>query len=68
MDYWKDIDSKLASLLQKGYVKLPSLEIFDLHAVAESINSEMNGATFTELCASHKLFLDDSRKVIDVKY
>ena len=59
MDYWKDIDVKLESLVQKGYVKLPSLEIFDLHTVAESINSDMDGATFAELCASHKLFLED---------
>ena len=45
MDYWKDIDVTLASLVQNGYVNLPSLEIFDLHTVAESINTEMEGAT-----------------------
>lgn len=59
MDYWEDIDVLLESLVKKGYVKLPSLEIFDLNAVAESINSEMDGATFTDLCSSHKLFLEN---------
>lgn len=59
IEYWKDIDVTLASLVQNGYVKLPSLEIFDLHTVAESINSEMEGATFAELCSSHKAFLEE---------
>ena len=59
MDYWEGIDVLLESLVQNGCVKLPSLETFDLHAAAESINSEMDGATFAELCSSHKLFLEN---------
>lgn len=59
VDYWKDIDSLLKPLINNGYVKLPSLDLFDLDSVAESINAEMKGETFAELCPSHKLFLRD---------
>ena len=58
-DYWRDLDFLLEPLVKNGCVKLPSLEVFNLDAVANSINTEMNGATFTELCSSHKLFLEE---------
>ena len=57
--YWDDIDARLKLLVTDGFVKLPSLETFRLDGVAESINAEMNGDTFTELCSSHQLFLQD---------
>lgn len=57
--YWKNIDSVLKPLIKNGYVKLPSLHQFDLESVAESINAEMKGETYAELCPSHKLFLED---------
>ena len=57
-NYWKNIDNILQPILEKGFVKLPSLSVFDLEAVAESINAEMKGATFAELCSSHKMFLE----------
>ena len=59
VDYWKNIDDVLQPLINNGYVKLPSLSEFDLESVAESINAEMKGETFAELCPSHKLFLED---------
>ena len=58
-DYWRDLDFSLEPLVKNGCVKLPSLEVFNLDAVANSINTEMNGATFSELCSSHKLFLKE---------
>lgn len=58
-DYWRDLDFLLEPLVTNGFVKLPSLEVFDLDAIANSINAEMNGATFSELCPSHKLFLEE---------
>jgi len=58
-DYWRDLDFFLDTLVKNGCVKLPSLEVFNLDAVANSINTEMNGATFSELCSSHKLFLEE---------
>ena len=39
--YWHDIDSRLEQLLEKGFVKLPSLSIFDLDFLANSISDEM---------------------------
>jgi hypothetical protein len=57
--YWSGIDLKLVELAKNGYVKLPSLEQFDLNALAININSDINGATFSELCGSHKLFLQN---------
>ena len=58
-DYWRDLDFFSDTLVKNGCVKLPSLEVFNLDAVANSINTEMNGATFSELCSSHKLFLEE---------
>ena len=58
-NYFSDIDLRLKELTKNGYVKLPSLEHFDLDAIGKNINSDMNGDTFTELCDSHSLFLQD---------
>ena len=58
-NYWKNLDAMLEPLLQKGYVKLPSLNNFDLESLSENISSEMDGATFAELCPSHRLFLEE---------
>ena len=44
--YWNDIDLRLESLIKEGFVKLPSLEIFDLNSIAEKINEDMKGKTF----------------------
>ena len=59
LPYWDDIDSRLESLLQHGYVKLPSLKSFNLDAIATNINIEMDGETFVELSPSHKGFLEE---------
>lgn len=59
IDYWHDIDAKLAKLVKDGWVKLPSLEKFELDNIANNINSEMRGNTFAELCPSHQAFLQD---------
>tara|TARA_B100000287_G_C20621886_1_gene776264 strand:- start:150 stop:857 length:708 start_codon:yes stop_codon:yes gene_type:complete len=56
--YWHDIDSRLEQLLEKGFVKLPSLRIFDLDFLANSISDEMGSLTFKELGSAHKIFLD----------
>jgi len=56
--YWHDIDSRLEQLLEKGFVKLPSLSIFDLDFLANSISNEMGSLTFKELGSAHKNFLD----------
>ena len=56
--YWHDIDSRLEQLLEKGFVKLPSLSIFDLDFLANSISDEMGSLTFKELGSAHKIFLD----------
>ena len=58
-DYWRDLDFILEPLVKNGFVKLPSLEVFNLDATANSINAEMKGGTFAESCSSHKLFLED---------
>ena len=58
VDYWKDIDVRLDDLILNGFVKLPSIEPFELDIIADGISSEMKGATFSELCSSHQLFLN----------
>ena len=57
--YWDDIDTQLDFLLRHGYVKLPSLKEFNLDAIADNINTEMNGDTFAVSPPSHIAFLDD---------
>lgn len=57
-DFWNDIDTKLEELVLNGAVKLPSLEMFELDDIASNISTDMNGGTFSELCASHKSFLE----------
>ena len=57
--FWADIDVRLDQLLKKGAVKLPSIKKLNLNSVASNITADMNGATFTELCASHKSFLEE---------
>ena len=59
LDYWHDIDARLAKLVKDGCVKLPSLEKFGLDEIANNINAEMNGNTFAELCLSHQAFLQN---------
>tara|TARA_B110001450_G_C17619051_1_gene480427 strand:- start:317 stop:499 length:183 start_codon:yes stop_codon:yes gene_type:complete len=45
--YWDDIDTRLKLLVKNGYVKLPSLKLFELGNLASEIISEMGGKTFT---------------------
>ena len=59
MQYWNDIDIRLEKLIKEGYVKLPSLDFFNLSSISENINKDMNGKTFSELVKSHKAFLDE---------
>jgi hypothetical protein len=59
LHYWDNIDSRLDSLIKHGYVKLPSLRIFNLDAIAKRISTEMDGATFAESSLSHKAFLEE---------
>ena len=56
--FWSDIDERLEELVNIGAVKLPSLKKFKLNDIASNITADMKGATFTELCASHKSFLE----------
>ena len=55
-EYWKDIDSKLKQLINQGYVKLPSLNQFDLDSLASDISNEMGSLTFKESGSRHKEF------------
>lgn len=57
--YWDDIDSRLESLIKHGYVKLPSLKVFNLDAIADRINTEMDGETFAESSPGHTTFLEE---------
>ena len=58
-NYWNDIDSRLEKLVNVGFVKLPSLDFFNLSAIAKNISGDMNGKTFSELCPGHKAFLQE---------
>ena len=58
-EYWQDIDYRLEKLVQFGAAKLPSLEQFDLNALADNISIEMGNLTFKELSFNHKKFLDE---------
>ena len=57
-NYWSDLEDRLLELVDKGFVKLPSLEQFELENVASAIDHELNGKTFSEGSRSHKNFLD----------
>ena len=57
--YWDDIDSQLDSLVKHGFVKLPSLKVFNLVAIANRINIEMDGEIFVESSPSHVAFLEE---------
>ena len=57
-NYWSDIDKRLESLKKDGFAKLPSIVDFSIEDTEKNIFQEMNGATFFELCHSHKVFLD----------
>jgi hypothetical protein len=59
-EYWQDIDYRLEKLIQFGATKLPSLEQFDLNALADNISIEMGNLTFKELSFNHKKFLDEN--------
>jgi hypothetical protein len=56
--YWEDIDVRLEKLIETGSVKLPSISQFDLEILVNNISNEMGANTFSELCLSHKLFLE----------
>jgi hypothetical protein len=56
--YWSDIDQRLEKLLKDGFVKLPSLKIYDLEKVSKNISDEMGVSTFKELGSNHKNFLE----------
>ena len=56
--YWNDLDSRLEELLDKGFVKFPTIKPFDLDDVDKKISDEIKGNTFFEACNSHKNFLD----------
>ena len=56
-EYWNDIDSRLKTLVSKGFVKLPPLNEFGLEKVADDILNDMGDNTFKELCSPHKMFL-----------
>lgn len=57
-EYWQDIDSNLENLLEHGFVKLPSLKMFELDLLANGISDEMGPLTFKEFGSRHKIFLD----------
>ena len=57
-EYWQDLDSRLEQLLENGFVKLPSLNEFDLDFLSSDISDEMGSLTFKELGSAHKRFLD----------
>tara|TARA_X000000950_G_C13864600_1_gene640176 strand:+ start:662 stop:1369 length:708 start_codon:yes stop_codon:yes gene_type:complete len=57
--YWHDLDLRLEKLLENGFVKLPSLNEFDLDHIAKDISEEMGSLTFKELGACHKNLLDE---------
>ena len=57
--YWHDLDLRLENLLENGFVKLPSLNEFDLDHIAKDISEEMGSLTFKELGSCHKNFLDE---------
>jgi hypothetical protein len=57
INYWKDIPIHLDELVRKGYVKLPSLNHFNLSSFAQKIYEDMNGKTFQELGPTHEVFL-----------
>ena len=59
MSYWSDLVSRLFTLKEDGYVKLPSISEFDLEKVALDIKNEMAENTFAELGSSHQSFLND---------
>ena len=58
-NYWNGIDEKLQSLIRNGFVKLPSLNNYNLNTVSENISKEMGSLTFKELSFSHEKFLKD---------
>ncbi len=57
-EYWNDIDSRLEKLIDNGFVKLPSLNEFDLDLLASDISNEMGSLTFKESGLCHKKFLE----------
>lgn len=56
-EYWSDLDERLETLKREGFVKLPSIEFFDLEEVACRITGEMTNVTFKELGKHHASFL-----------
>ena len=58
-EYWNDIDIRLEELAINGFVKLPSLDKFDLDFIANDISDEMGISTFKELGSHHQKFLDN---------
>jgi len=58
-EYWNDIDNRLEVLLEKGFVKLPSIKKFDLDSISKNIKSDMGSLTFKESCEAHIKFLNN---------
>ena len=58
-EYWDDIDIRLKKLVNDGFVKLPSLDKFNLDLVANDISDEMGTLTFKEFGSCHHKFLNN---------
>ena len=59
-EYWSsfNIENCLNELLDKGFVKLPSIKEINLEKFSKNIISDLDGSTFAELPRSHQEFLD----------
>ena len=59
-EYWSsfNIENCLNELLDKGFVKLPSIKEINLEKFSKNIISDLDGSTFAELPRSHQDFLD----------
>ena len=56
-NYWDCLDDKFDELINKGYVKLPSIASLDLNQISERILSQISDKTYTELNDEHKIFI-----------
>ena len=56
-NYWDCLDDKFDELINKGYVKLPSIASLDLNQVSERISSQISDKTYTELNDEHQIFI-----------
>tara|TARA_Y100000590_G_scaffold229380_1_gene258726 strand:- start:7953 stop:8663 length:711 start_codon:yes stop_codon:yes gene_type:complete len=58
-DYWGEIDDNLEELINTGFTRLPSIKDFNLDKISDSISKELGDKTYTELCPSHRNFIDE---------